>query len=339
MTMPGRSDGEWGHDAASCPHSPRPRRILLLGDICAKPGREAVIGSVPQLRQELGLDFVIANGENAAGGYGLTPDIVSEILACGVDCITTGDHFFDKKEIAKSLESEMRLLRPLNYPEGVPGRGSGVYTVSGVGGQGSGITDQGSGEGGWKIGVINLLGRVYLKPSDCPFQRVMPELQRIRQETNAIIIDFHAEATAEKISMGWYLDGEVSAVLGTHTHVPTADERILPRGTAYISDVGMCGGWDSVLGMRRDQAIRRMMLNIPLRLEPTRDNLRVCGVLVELDSESGRARTIQRIARGYVPPSPEEKAQASQGASEAGGQNHELRSPDPETPERPTASK
>jgi 2',3'-cyclic-nucleotide 2'-phosphodiesterase len=263
------------------------RRILFLGDICAKPGRDAVVGMVPRLRSELGADFVIANGENAAGGYGLTPEIAGEILKQGVDCITTGDHFFDKKEIAPTLDAEPRLLRPLNFPDGVPGHGSGVFDCA-----------------GGRIAVVNLLGRVFMKPSDCPFQRVMPELQRLHALTNVIVVDFHAEATAEKISMGWYLDGEVTAVLGTHTHVATADERVLPRGTAYISDVGMCGGMDSVLGMRRDLAIRRMIQNIPLHLEPTRDNLQVCGVLVEVADETGKAVSIRRIARRYIP-SPE----------------------------------
>ncbi|MEO0108113.1 MAG: TIGR00282 family metallophosphoesterase, partial [candidate division WOR-3 bacterium] len=204
------------------------RRILFLGDICAKPGREAVTTLLPELRQERGVDFVIANGENAAAGYGITPPIVAELLGSGIDCITTGDHFLDRKEIERVLDTELRLLRPLNYPVGVPGHGSGVYDCD---------SD--------RIGVINLVGRTYLKPVDCPFQRVLPEIERIKSLTRIVIVDFHAEATAEKLCLGWYLDGEVTAVLGTHTHVATADERILPRGTAYITDVGMCGGLDS----------------------------------------------------------------------------------------------
>jgi hypothetical protein len=258
------------------------RRILFLGDICAKPGREAVVQMLPGLRPEWQLDFVIANGENAAGGYGLTPEIAQELLRSGVDCLTTGDHFLDKKEIAKTLESENRLLRPLNYPDGVPGRGSWVYEAS-----------------GWRIGVINLVGRVFLKPVDCPFQRVVPEIQRMRSQTNVILVDFHAEATAEKQALGWYLDGEVSAVLGTHTHVATADERVLPRATAYVTDVGMCGALDSVLGMRRDQAIRRMILIAPLRLEPAHDNIQLCGVMVDVDDQTGRSLSIRRVARRY----------------------------------------
>lgn len=259
-------------------------RVLLLGDICSRPGRQGVIDCLPQLRTELGLDFVIANAENAAGGYGLTPEIVAELLAAGVDCITTGDHFLDRRQIVPVMESEPRLLRPLNFPDGVPGRGIGIYDLS-------------SG----KIAVVNLLGRVYMRPSDCPFQRVRAELANIRRVARVIIVDFHAEATAEKLSMGWYLDGEVTAVLGTHTHVATADERVLPRGTAYMTDVGMCGAQDSVLGMRQDQAIRRMVLNIPLRLEAATGRVLLSGALVELDRETGSALCIQRLTRVWMP--------------------------------------
>jgi hypothetical protein len=267
------------------------KRVLFLGDVCAKPGREAVVHLLPPLRQELDIHFVIANGENAARGYGITPAQVQELLNAGVDCITTGDHFLDRKEIEKSLDSESRLLRPLNYPAGVPGKGLGVFACAGA-----------------KIGVVNLLGRVFLKPIDSPFEAVLPALERIRQETRMIIVDFHAEATAEKLCLGWYLAGRVSGVLGTHTHVATADERILPGGTAYISDAGMCGGLDSVLGMRRDLALRRMMLSIPLRLEPSRENVQVGGVVLEIDDESGQARAIRRIARRYEP-GPESNAE------------------------------
>jgi hypothetical protein len=266
-------------------------RILFLGDICAKPGREAVVQLVSRLRAELQLDFVVANGENAAAGYGITPGITQELLASGIDCLTTGDHFLDRKEVARYLDQEPRLLRPLNYPDrlpdgqvGVPGQGARVYDRNGV-----------------KIGIANLVGRTFMKPTDCPFQRVLPEVERLSQETKVIIVDFHAEATAEKVCMGWYLDGRVSAVIGTHTHVATADERILPGGTAYITDAGMCGALDSVLGMRRDLAIRRMMLSVPLRLEPSRDNIRVGGVVLEIDPESGRAVSIRRISKLYEP--------------------------------------
>jgi metallophosphoesterase (TIGR00282 family) len=256
------------------------KRILLLGDVCAKPGRLAVVQALPELRRELGLDFVVVNAENTANGYGITPAIARELLAAGADCLTLGDHFLDRKEIAPYLDSEHRILRPLNYPVGVPGHGSWVFEL-----------------GDWRIGVISLQGRVYLKAIDCPFQTVVPEIARMRALTPAILVDFHAEATAEKLSLGWYLDGEVSAVLGTHTHVVTADERVLSRGTAYITDIGMCGGLDSVLGMRRDLAIKRMMQSTPLRLEPARENLQLQGVVVEVDPKSGRAASIRRLAR------------------------------------------
>jgi metallophosphoesterase (TIGR00282 family) len=266
-------------------------RILFLGDICAKPGREAVVGMVPGLRRELGLDFVIANAENSAAGYGITPQIARELLSGGIDCLTLGDHFLDRKEIARYLDEEPRLLRPLNYvsklPDGqpgAPGTGVGLYPV-----------------GNRKVGVLSLLARTFMKPVDSPFQRVGAEIEKLSQETRVIIVDFHGEATAEKLCMGWFLDGRVSAVLGTHTHVPTADERILPNGTAYITDVGMCGGMDSVLGMRTDLAIKRMMLSVPLRLEPARKNIRLNGVLIEINAGTGKSRSIRRIDVAYEP--------------------------------------
>lgn len=270
-------------------------RILFLGDICARPGRDAVVQMVPGLRTELGLDFVIANAENVAAGYGITPGIAQELLKSGVDCLTTGDHFLDRKEIARYLDQEPRLLRPLNYvsqlPDGTPGApGTGVGLFP---------------AGNLKVGVLNLLARTFMKPVDCPFQRVKTEVERMRAATPVIIVDFHGEATAEKLCMGWYLDGKVTAVLGTHTHVETADERVLPGGTAYISDVGMCGSRDSVLGMRPELAIRRMMLSVPLRLEPARESVRLHGVVLEIDADTGKALSIRRFDREYVPPVPE----------------------------------
>jgi len=267
-------------------------RILFLGDICAKPGREAVVRMVPDLRRELGLDFVIANAENSASGYGITPAIARELLAADIDCLTLGDHFLDRKEVAGYLDEEARVLRPLNYvsqlPDGqpgAPGKGIGLYPV-----------------GNAKVGVLSLLARTFMKPVDSPFERVGPGIERLLRETKVIIVDFHGEATAEKLCMDWFLDGRVSAVLGTHTHVATADERILPNGTACITDVGMCGGMDSVLGMRPDTAIRRMMLSIPLRLEPSRKNVRLNGVVLEIDPASGRAKSIRRLDVADEPP-------------------------------------
>jgi len=269
----------------------RTLRILFLGDICARPGRDAVIQMTPGLRTELGLDFVIANAENVAAGYGITPGIADELLKSGIDCLTLGDHVLDRKEVAGYLDKEPRLLRPLNYvsvlPDGtpgVPGTGVGLYSA-----------------GTFKVGVLNLLARTFMKPVDCPFQRVKTEVERMREATQVIVVDFHGEATAEKLCMGYFLDGKVTAVLGTHTHVETADERVLPGGTAYITDVGMCGSRDSVLGMRPELAVRRMMLSVPLRLESSREDVRLHGVVLDIDVGTGKTLALQRFDRAHAP--------------------------------------
>lgn len=255
------------------------RRILLLGDVCGRPGRLALQQRLLDLRRQTAADFVIVNGENAAAGYGITARLAAELLESGADCLTTGDHAFDRREGWSVFESELRLLRPLNYPPGVPGRGSAVYDGA-----------------GFRIGVVNLQGRVFMKTLDCPFRRGMPVVEEMCRQTRIVIVDFHAEATAEKQSMGWFLDGRVSAVIGTHTHVQTADERILPGGTAYITDVGMCGSFDSVLGVRKEQSLRRLIEGIPVRLDAATGDVRLNGVLVEIDETSGRAVTIERIS-------------------------------------------
>lgn len=252
-------------------------KILFLGDICAQPGRQVVIDNIDRLREKYEADFVIANGENAAGGFGLTAKIATELLA-KIDCLTLGDHFLDRKELAPFLEMENRIVRPLNFPPGVPGRGYQIFSLNGK-----------------KIAVINLLGRVFLRPVDCPFQRVREILLPIREKTKLIIVDFHAEATAEKVAMGWFLDGEVSAVIGTHTHIPTADERILPKGTAYITDIGMCGALDSVLGMKIEISLKRILTGVSHRLEPASNNIKISGVYLMIDETSGRANSIKRI--------------------------------------------
>jgi len=253
-------------------------RVLFLGDICAQPGRQAVLNNIERMKRDYQPEFVIANGENAAGGFGITPKIAEELLK-RIDCLTLGDHFLDRKELIPFLEEESRILRPLNLPPGAPGRGSQIFNHNGK-----------------KVAVINLLGRIFLRPIDCPFRRVREEIGRIKSETKIIIVDFHAEATAEKVAMGWFLDGAVSAVLGTHTHVPTADERILPKGTAYITDVGMCGALDSVLGMKIESSLQRILTGIPYRLEPSNSNINLCGCLLEIDEETGKAISIKRIS-------------------------------------------
>lgn len=256
----------------------RVKRILFLGEICAEKGRKAVIEKLRKLKEAYQASFVIANGENIAGGYGITPKLAEELFDAGINCITTGDHFLDRREAEPFFNSETRILRPLNYPSGVCGRGYGIYAFDEC-----------------HIGVINLLGRVYLKLVDCPFQKVAEAVELMKPITNAIVVDFHAEATAEKVAMGWFLDGKVSAVFGTHTHVQTADEKILPKGTAYISDVGMCGPFDSVIGMRTDLSLKRILYALPVRLKPAKADVHICAMALDLDMESGRALAVKRI--------------------------------------------
>jgi metallophosphoesterase (TIGR00282 family) len=249
-------------------------KILFIGDVVGSPGRHAVATLVPRLRDECGLDFVIANGENCAHGAGITEATAEALLSSGVDVITTGDHIWDQKGFEKFIELQPRVLRPLNLAPAAPGRGSVV--VSGV-------------------GVINLVGRVFMPACECPFRAVQAEVARLRQQTRIIIIDLHAEATSEKMAMGWFLDGQVSAVIGTHTHVPTADEQVLPKGTAFISDVGMTGPHDSVLGRDKEAVIRRFVTQMPQRLEVAEGNVLLNGVIVDVDENTGLARSIERI--------------------------------------------
>jgi hypothetical protein len=261
-------------------------RVLFLGDVCAEPGRKAVEQELAGLRQRRDVDFVIANGENAAGGYGITPVIADGLLNAGVGCITTGDHAYDRKEVWEYLGTEPRILRPLNFPPQAPGRGYGIYDLR------LPIADSPA----LKIAVVNLQGRVFMKALDCPFRRALPALDEIRRETQVVFVDIHAEATAEKQAMGWFLDGRVSAVLGSHTHVQTADEAMLAGGTAYISDAGMCGSFDSVLGMSKDLSLRRMIEMVPVRLHPATGDVRINGVWVDVEPASGRALAIGRLS-------------------------------------------
>ena len=254
-------------------------KILLIGDIVGEVGRRMVMQRLLPLVQQQSIDLVIANGENAAAGFGMTPRIAEELFRTGVHVITLGNHTWDKKEMLDVLSKEHRLLRPANYPEGVPGSGRVVVTTA--------AND--------RVGVLHLVGRVFMAPLDCPFRRARHELKVLRENTPVIVVDFHGEATSEKQAMGWYLDGEVSAVLGTHTHVQTADEQILPRGTAYITDVGMTGPVESIIGMKRDIVLERFTTQIPKRLEPAMGPGQLAGVLVEIDPRSGRSQAIQRI--------------------------------------------
>lgn len=253
--------------------------ILFIADIVGKPGLDITSKLLGEILKKYKVEFCIANGENAASGKGLTRSLARQLFYLGVDVITTGNHIWDNKDGYPLLKDSMRVLRPLNYPPENVGMGSGVFQL----------------KEGRKIGVLNLQGRTFMPPIDCPFRIGLPEVEKIREQTNIIIVDFHAEATAEKMALGWYLDGKVSAVIGTHTHVQTADERILPKGTAYITDVGMTGAFDSVIGLRKEVAIRRFLMQTPMRYEIAQENVRFCGVILSVDTNSGKATNIKRL--------------------------------------------
>jgi metallophosphoesterase (TIGR00282 family) len=255
-------------------------KILFIGDIIGKPGRQALSRELHRLVDRHNADLVIVNGENAAGGFGLTVDIAKELFDLGVHCLTSGNHIWDKKEQVSHVLADPRIIRPANYPEGAPGVGSALFTTP----------------GGVKIAVLNLEGRIFMKNLDCPFRTADREIERLRQETPVILVDFHAEATSEKSALGWYLDGRVSAVIGTHTHVQTADERILTQGTAYLSDAGMTGSFDSVIGIGKEQAIYKFLTQLPAKFEVPKNDIRLNGVVVGIDEASGKALSIERIA-------------------------------------------
>ncbi|HYA48867.1 MAG TPA: TIGR00282 family metallophosphoesterase [Burkholderiales bacterium] len=251
--------------------------VLFLGDVVGRTGRRAMDKFLPGLLKKHEPSMVIANGENAAGGAGITEDIGKELFL-QVDVLTSGNHIWDKKEALPYLGREPRLLRPANYPAVNPGRSSYIFQRA----------------DGVKAAVLNLQGRVFMEPLDCPFRRADEEVAALTPETPIVIVDFHAEATSEKQALGWYLDGRVSAVVGTHTHVPTADERVLPKGTAYITDVGMVGGRNAVIGIAREQALQRFLTSRPQRFEPSRDGLFLSCVFIEIDAATGRALSIKR---------------------------------------------
>jgi metallophosphoesterase (TIGR00282 family) len=253
-------------------------RILFIGDIVGSPGREMVAKHLAEIVARERADLVIINGENSAAGFGITPKIADELLALGADVITGGNHSWDKKEIQEYIPNEPRLLRPANFPKS-PGRG--LYL--------------GTSRGGIRYAVLNLQGRVFMTQLDCPFRTADAELAKISSDVKVIFVDMHAEATSEKQAMGWYLDGRVSVVVGTHTHVATADERVLPNGTAYITDVGMTGPHESVIGMDRGAMVKRFLDSMPTKFEVAIGDVRINGVLADVDESTGRARSIARV--------------------------------------------
>jgi 2',3'-cyclic-nucleotide 2'-phosphodiesterase len=255
-------------------------KILFIGDVVGRPGRHAVQTLLPKLRQQHALDFVIANGENSAGGSGITPKTAEELFSAGIDVITSGDHLWDQKEVNSLLEQETRFLRPLNYPPGTPGQGSVV------------IESQGKPS----VAVLNLQGRTFMPPLENPFQCGVAEVEQLRRHAHIILVDFHAEATSEKIALARMLDGRVSAVVGTHTHVQTADEQIFPGGTAYLTDAGFTGPHESVLGREIEPIIRRFLTNTPQRFGVAKNRVLLQGVVFDVDSETGSATHICRVS-------------------------------------------
>jgi metallophosphoesterase (TIGR00282 family) len=255
-------------------------KLLFIADVVGKPGRQAVAQIVPRLRKEHGLDLVVANGENSAGGSGITPKTAEEIFSAGVDIITSGDHLWDQKEVSELLEQESRFVRPLNYPPGTPGKGSVIFRA----GQGQAIA------------VVNLQGRTFMPPLENPFLAIVREVERLRRETSMIFIDFHAEATSEKVALARMLDGRVSAVVGTHTHVQTADERIFPGGTAFLCDAGFTGPHDSVIGREIEPIVKRFMTSMPQRFEVAKEHVLLQGAVIEIEEQTGRALNIGRIS-------------------------------------------
>lgn len=253
-------------------------RLLMIGDIVGRPGRKAVKDNLPGLIRELKVDFTIANGENAAGGNGITREIMREFCQLGVNVITMGNHVWNNKDIFSFIDQEACIIRPANYPSGTPGKGFGVYETRNA-----------------KVAVINLSGRVFMQSLDCPFRKIDEILEYISGEAGIVVVDFHAEATSEKVAMGWFLNGRVSAVCGTHTHVQTADERVLPEGTAYITDLGMTGARDSVIGVKTELVLEKFYTQMPRRFEVASGLYQFNGVVMDIDDDTGKALSIERI--------------------------------------------
>ena len=254
-------------------------RILFIGDIVGEPGRRAIKELVPKITKKEKIDFIVANGENTAGGSGITPMLVDELLGYGIDVITSGDHIWKRKEIVDRLSQDARILRPANYPRETPGFGSTVVQS----------------KAGIDVGVINIQGRVFMQAIEDPFRVVKIELDKIKNKARVIIVDVHAEATSEKMALGWFLDGQVSAVIGTHTHVQTADEKILPQGTAFLTDAGMTGPFDSVIGRNKEQILARFMTQMPTKFEMAEGDIQLHGAIIDIDEKTGKADSIKRV--------------------------------------------
>ena len=255
-------------------------KVLMIGDVVARPGRVAVLERIQDLREQHAVSLAVMNAENVAGGYSITPSIAEELFASGIDVMTSGNHIFDKREAVTYIDRQPRLLRPANYPPGTPGRGLWVGEVRGV-----------------RVAVLNLMGRVFMPPThDDPFRVAEESLAEIDDDVRVRLVDMHCEATSEKAAMGWFLDGRVSAVVGTHTHVQTADERILPKGTAYLTDIGMTGSYAGVIGMDKDDVITRFRNPSHRRTEHSTGEVRICAAVIDIDEETGRAREISRLS-------------------------------------------
>ncbi len=254
-------------------------KVLFIGDISGESGRNIIKDELPEIKKEYHVDFTVANAENAAGGKGLTPKVSEELFDAGINVLTLGNHTFARHEITTILD-DPRILRPANYPPDVPGSGYNIYQIEGK-----------------KIAVINLMGRVFMNPLDCPFRMADKIIEKLRQETNFMLVDFHAEITSEKVALGWYLDGRVSAVIGTHTHVQTADERILPNGTAYLTDAGMTGPKDGVIGMDREIILRKYLTAMPYKFAISQTDPMLNACLIEINADTGKSIKIERIIR------------------------------------------
>jgi metallophosphoesterase (TIGR00282 family) len=258
-------------------------KVLMIGDVVARPGRVAVLERIQDLREQHAVDLAVMNAENVAGGFSITPQMAEELFAAGIDVMTSGNHIFDKREVSPYIERQPRLLRPANYPTGTPGSGMWEAVVRGT-----------------RVAVINLMGRVYMPPThDSPFTAADNLLSRLDDAVKVRLVDMHAEATSEKIAMGWYLDGRVSAVVGTHTHVQTADERILQQGTAFITDLGMTGSYAGCIGMEKEGMIARFLSPATPRPEHSKGDVRICAVLIDVDDSTGRAREISRLSLAH----------------------------------------
>ena len=254
-------------------------KVLFIGDIVGNPGRKAAKDMISSIRREMPFDYCVANGENAAGGTGITYVVAQELYKCGIDVLTMGNHTWSKREITNFIDSDSKIVRPANYPQELPGKGSIII--------------------GGKLGIVNLLGRIYMEPMDCPFKTLDRELEYLKSQVKVILVDIHAEATSEKCALAWYADGRVSSVLGTHTHVQTADERILPCGTAFITDVGMTGPYEGIIGVDREIVLEKFLCYMPVRFEMAKGSVQFNAVYMEIDDKTGKTLSIRRLSKVF----------------------------------------